>query len=387
MMQGRFLFKCAAVAMALGLLMGGCGSDKKDSKVIKIGALAESTGSNGSYGTAILNGMRLAVKEINDKGVLGKKLELVVVDTKSSADGAAKGMAKLVNDDKVQVASGIFASAGAIAASEVSEAAKVPYLATGATNPAVTVGKDGKLKPLTFRACFIDPFQGDIGARFATDTLKAKKAAIYVDNSSEYAKGLAEHFRQSFSKRDGKIVAEYGYEQKETNFQVALTKIKATAPDVLYVPGYYEEVGRIIKQARAMDLNCAIVGGDGWDSPKLPEIASVKALNNTYFTNHFSPDADSPEVKSFVVNYLKEYKQKPLACAVLGYDSVKLLADAISRAGAVDGQKVAEALANTKNFKAVTGPMSLDKNHDAVKSVVIIEYKDGRQVYKTTIEP
>ena len=387
MMRGKFLLKCAAMAMAVGLLVGGCGSSKKDSNVIRIGALAESTGSNGSYGTAILNGMRLAVKEVNEKGVLGKKLELVAVDTKSSADGAAKGMARLVNDDKVQLASGIFALAGAIAASEVSEAAKVPYLATGATNPAVTVGQDGKVKPLTFRACFIDPFQGDIGARFATDTLKAKKASIYVDSSSEYAKGLAEHFRQSFSKRDGQIVAEYSYEQKETNFQVALTKIKATAPDVLYVPGYYEEVGRIIKQARAMDLNCAIVGGDGWDSPKLPEIASVKALNNTYFTNHFSPDAESAEVKAFVVNYLKEYKQKPLACAVLGYDSVKLLADAIVRAGAVDAQKVADALAATKNFKAVTGPMSLDKNHDAVKSVVIIEYKDGRQVYKTTIEP
>ena len=387
MMRGKFLLKCAAMAMAVGLLVGGCGSSKKDSNVIRIGALAESTGSNGSYGTAILNGMRLAVKEVNEKGVLGKKLELVAVDTKSSADGAAKGMARLVNDDKVQLASGIFALAGAIAASEVSEAAKVPYLATGATNPAVTVGQDGKVKPLTFRACFIDPFQGDIGARFATDTLKAKKAAIYVDSSSEYAKGLAEHFRQSFSKRDGQIVAEYSYEQKETNFQVALTKIKATAPEVLYVPGYYEEVGRIIKQARAMDLNCAIVGGDGWDSPKLPEIASVKALNNTYFTNHFSPDAESAEVKAFVVNYLKEYKQKPLACAVLGYDSVKLLADAIVRAGAVDAQKVADALAATKNFKAVTGPMSLDKNHDAVKSVVIIEYKDGRQVYKTTIEP
>ena len=385
-MQGRFLWKCAAVAMALGLLVGGCGSSKKDSKVIKIGALAESTGSNGSYGTAILNGMRLAVKEVNEKGVLGKKLELVAVDTKSSADAAAKGMAKLVND-KVDVASGIFASASAIAASEVSEAAKVPYLATGATNPAVTVGKDGKVKPYTFRACFIDPFQGDIGARFATDTLKAKKAAIYVDSSSEYAKGLAEHFKESFSKRDGKIVAEYSYAQKETNFQVALTKIKATQPDVLYVPGYYEEVGRIIKQARAMDINCAIVGGDGWDSPKLPEIASVRALNNTYFTNHFSPDAESPEVKAFVVNYLKEYKQKPLACAVLGYDSVKLLADAMQRANSVDAQKVAEALDATKNFKAVTGSLALDRNHDAVKSVAIIEYKDGRQVYKTTIEP
>ena len=160
MMRGKFLLKCAAMAMAVGLLVGGCGSSKKDSNVIRIGALAESTGSNGSYGTAILNGMRLAVKEVNEKGVLGKKLELVAVDTKSSADGAAKGMARLVNDDKVQLASGIFASAGAIAASEVSEAAKVPYLATGATNPAVTVGQDGKVKPLTFPRLLHRPLPG-----------------------------------------------------------------------------------------------------------------------------------------------------------------------------------------------------------------------------------
>lgn len=386
-MQIKSLCKCIALTLTAGLLLAGCGGKQQESSVIKIGALAESTGSNSSYGTAIINGMRLAVKEVNEKGVLGKKIDLVVVDTKSSPTEAAKGMAYLINDEKVSAVSGIFASASALSASEVSEAAKVPFLASGATNPEVTLKKDGSVKPYTFRSCFIDPFQGDVAARFALDSLQAKQAVVFLDSSSDYSKGLAERFESYFKAKEGQIVGEFSYTQGDGDFQAKLTQIKAKDPDVIYIPGYYEEVGRIVKQARAMGINCAIIGGDGWDSPKLPELATVKALNNTYFTNHFSPDADSAEVKDFVVKYMKEYKQKPLACAVLGYDSIKLLAAAIESAGSLDADKIVQALAATKNFSAVTGSMSIDKNHDAVKSTAIIEYKDGRQVYKTTIQP
>ena len=386
-MQFKYLCKCIALTLTVGLLLAGCNGKQADNNVIKIGALAESTGSNSSYGTAIINGMRLALKEVNEKGVLGKKLELVVVDTKSSPAEAAKGMAHLINDEKVCAVSGIFASVSAVSASEVNEAAKVPFLASGATNPEVTLNKDGSVKPYTFRSCFTDPFQGDVAARFAIDNLHAKRAVVFLDSSSNYSKGLAERFVSCFKTKNGQVAAEFSYTQGNNDFQAELTKIKAQNPDVLYIPGYYEEVGRIVKQARAMGIGCTILGGDGWDSPKLPEIATVKALNNTYFTNHFSPDADSAEVKDFVVKYMKEYKQKPLACAVLGYDSIKLLAAAIERAGSLDKAKIVEALASTKNFGAVTGSMNIDKNHDAVKSMVMIEYKDGRQVYKTTIQP
>ncbi len=166
-----------------------------------------------------------------------------------------------------------------------------------------------------------------------------------------------------------------------------LTKIKASSPDVIYVPGYYEEVGKIIKQARELGINVPVVGGDGWDSSKLPEIAGAKALTNTFFTNHYSPDADSAESKAFVAAFEKEYKQKPDAPAVLGYDGVKLIADAIKRAGSPESAKVSAALANTKSFKAVTGETSLNDKHDAVKSAVIIEFKNGAQAYCTTVNP
>lgn len=386
-MQMKSWCKCIALTLTASLLLAGCGAKQQERDVIKIGALAESTGNNSSYGTAIINGMRLAVKEVNEKGVLGKKLELVVMDTKSSPAEAAKGMAYLVNDEKVSAVSGIFASASAVSASEVSEAAKIPFLVSGATNPSVTLNKDGSVKPYTFRTCFTDPFQGDVAARFAIDSLQAKRAVVFVDSSSDYSQGLAERFESYFKAKSGAIAGKFSYVQGSNDFQAELTKIKAQQPDVLYIPGYYEEVGRIVKQARSMGITCAILGGDGWDSPKLPEIATVKALNNTYFTNHFSPDADTAEVKDFVVKYMKEYKQKPLACAVLGYDSIKLLAAAMESAGSPDAAKLADVLAKMKNFAAVTGSMSIDKNHDAVRSTVIIEYKDGRQVYKTTIQP
>ena len=308
-------------------------------------------------------------------------------DTKSEPAEAANAMSKLISQDKVPMVTGIFTSSSAIAACNISETSKIPFLAIGATNPAVTVGKDGKTKPNTFRVCFIDPLQGTVGANFVLNELKAKKAAIYVDNSSDYAKGLADFFKQAYTAKGGSIVAEEAYLQKDTDFKAVLTKIKAAAPDVLYVPGYYEEVGKIVKQSRELGINCAIVGGDGWDSPKLAEIAGAAALNNTFFTNHYSPDSDSAESKAFVATFEKEYQQKPDAPAVLGYDGIKLLADAMKRAGSTDSAKVAAALADTKSFKAVTGETSLNDKHDAVKSAVIIELKDGKQAYRATVKP
>ena len=238
-----------------------------------------------------------------------------------------------------------------------------------------------------FRSCFIDPFQGTVGANFVSNELKAKTAALYIDNSSDYSKGLADFFKKSFTANGGSIVIEEAYLQKDTDFKAVLTKIKAANPEVIYVPGYYEEVGKIVKQARELGIDVPIVGGDGWDSPKLPEIAGATALNNTYFTNHYSADADSAESKAFVTAFEKEYNQKPDAPAVLGYDGIKLLADAIKRAGSAEPAKVAKALAETKAFNAVTGSLGLNDKHDAVKSVTIIEFKDGKQAYRTTVKP
>ncbi len=389
-MRGKLFKTMAAAICAASILITGCGGSDKGSSAdtIKIGAIGEMTGGNASYGTSMMRGFNLAAKEINAAGgVDGKKIVIVEADTKSEPAEAANAMSKLINQDKVSFVSGIFTSSSAIAACNISETAKVPYLAVGATNPAVTVAKDGSTKPNTFRVCFIDPFQGTVGANFVTNELKAKTAAIYIDNSSDYSKGLADFFKKSFVANGGSIVAEEAYLQKDTDFKAVLTKIKATNPEIIYVPGYYEEVGKIIKQARELGITVPIVGGDGWDSPKLPEIAGADALNNTFFTNHYSPDADSAESKAFVAAFEKEYNQKPDAPAVLGYDALKLMVDAIKRAGAADPAKVSKALAETKSFNAVTGALALNDKHDAVKSVTIIKFQDGKQAYCSTVNP
>ena len=380
-MRGKLLATAISAMLAVSVVASGCGGGSKASDEIKIGVVGEMTGSNATYGTSMVNGMKLAVKEINDKGgVNGKKINLVVADDKSEPAEAANAMSKLINQDKTPVVMGIFTSSNAIAAANVSEAAKVPFLAIGATNPKVTLDeKTGKVKPNTFRVCFIDPFQGTVGANFVLNELKLKKAVVFVDNSSDYSKGLASFFKQAYTSKGGEIVGEEAYLQKDTDFKAVLTKIKTMNPEVLYVPGYYEEVGKIVKQARELGMNLPIVGGDGWDSPKLAEIAGAGPLNNTFFTNHYSPDDTSEASKAFVDAYVKAYNQKPDAPAVLGYDGARLIADAISRAGGTDAAKVAKAIAETKNYKAVTGDTSLNETHDAVKSAVIIEFKDGKQ--------
>ena len=388
-MRGKLLATAISAMLAVSVVASGCGGGSKASDEIKIGVVSEMTGSNATYGTSVVNGMKLALKEVNDKGgVNGKKVSIVVADSKSEPAEAANAMSKLVNQDKTPVVMGIFTSSSAIAAANVSESAKVPFLAIGATNPKVTLDdKTGKVKPNTFRVCFIDPFQGTVGANFVLNELKLKKAVVFVDNSSDYSKGLASFFKQAYTSKGGEIVGEEAYLQKDTDFKAVLTKIKTMNPEVLYVPGYYEEVGKIVKQARELGMNLPIVGGDGWDSPKLAEIAGAASLNNTFFTNHYSPDDTSEASKAFVDAYVKAYNQKPDAPAVLGYDGARLIADAISRAGGTDAAKVAKAIAETKNYKAVTGDTSLNETHDAVKSAVIIEFKDGKQAYRATVKP
>ena len=347
------------------------------------------TGGNATFGTSAANGAKMAIKEANAKGgVLGKQIQGIYADNKSEPSESANAMTKLLTQDRVVAVTGIFSSSNAIAASSVAEANKVPFLAVGATNPKVTVDeKNGKVKENTFRICFIDPFQGTVGANFVLDTLKLKKAVILVDNSSDYSKGLSAFFKDAFTKGGGAIVAEEAYLQKDQDFKTILTKVKALNPDVIYVPGYYEEVGKIVKQARELGMNQPVVGGDGWDSPKLVEVGTADALNNTFFTNHYSPDDTSEASKAFVEAYKKEYGQAPDAMAVLSYDATNVLLDAIKRADSTDPEKIRVALAATKNYPAVTGATTLNDGHDAVKIAVIIEMKDGKQMYKATVKP
>ena len=388
-MRKGFLKAAATALMSVIVAASVAGCGGSSSKEIKIGLLNEMTGGNATIGTAAANGAKLAIKEINaNGGLLGKQIKAVVADNKSEPSEAANAMTKLLTQDKVVAVTGTFSSSNAIAAASVAEANKTPYLVAGATNPKVTVDEKTKnVKKYIYRVCFIDPFQGTVAANFAAKDLKVKKAAMLVDNSSDYSKGLAEFFEAAFTKEGGTIVANEAYLQKDTDFKATLTKIKSKDMDILYVPGYYEEVGKIVKQAREMGITVPIVGADGWDSPKLGEIASASALNNTYFTNHYSVEDTSPKAQAFVEAYTKEYGQKPEALAVLGYDAVYVLADAIKRANSTDSAKIIEALAVTKDFPAISGVTTINKTHDADKNAVVIEMKDGKQVFKTSIKP
>jgi branched-chain amino acid transport system substrate-binding protein len=382
--------KLAVVSMVVLLMTGiltGCGDSA--SKDIRIGVLNEMTGGNATFGTSSANGAKMAIKEANAKGgILGKQIQAVIADNKSEPSESANAMTKLATQDKVVAVTGIFSSSNAIAASNVAEASKLPYIAIGATNPKVTVDdKSGKVKDYTFRVCFIDPFQGTVGANFVLNTLKLNKAVMLVDSSSDYSKGLADFFKSAFTAGGGSVLAEESYLQKDQDFKTILTKVKALNAEVIYVPGYYEEVGKIVKQARELGITAPIVGGDGWDSPKLVEIGGAAALNNTYFTNHYSSGDTSPASQAFVEAYKKEYGQAPDAMAVLSYDGTNVLIDAIKRANSVEPGKIREALAATKDYLAITGATTLNNTHDAVKNAVIIEMKDGKQIFKATVKP
>lgn len=374
------------LVLALGLA-AGCGNNA--SSDLKIGMVYELTGNTATYGTSAANGTKLAFKEINAAGgVLGKQIQIVTADNKGEPSESTNAMTKVITQDKVVAVTGFTVSSCGIAGSSVAEGNKIPFVAAATVNPKVTVdGNTGKVKNYTFRACFIDSFQGAVGAQFALNTLKAKKISILTDSSSDYSKGLTQIFKESFTKNGGQIVGEEAYLQKDQDFKPVLTKLKSQNPDVLYIPGYYEDVGKIIKQAREIGMNMPILGSDAWDSPKLAEIGGSQALNNTYFTNFYSIEDSNPVSNAFVEAYKKEYGQVPDSMAAMGYDAARLLVDAIKRANSTDAAKITKALTETKDFASVSGPMYLNDTHDAVRGVVIVEMKDGKQVYKETIKP
>ncbi|WP_462371497.1 ABC transporter substrate-binding protein [Phascolarctobacterium succinatutens] len=386
----KLLSVLAVGAMFMSALTGcGGGSKGADGDTIKVGGLLEMTGGSASFGISGKNGIDLALKKINEKGVLGgKKLSLVVADTKSEASEATNGMQKLISQDKVVAVIGPNQSSAVIASGAINNGAKVVDITPMGTNPDVTVDpKTKQVKPYSFRTCFIDPFQGTVMASFASNELKVKRAAIYIDNTSDYAKGLAQFFKENFVKNGGQVVIEEAYLQKDTDFKSTLTKIKAAKPDFIYIPGYYQEVGLIVKQAREMGITVPMAGGDGWDSAKLPEIAGKAALENTFFSSLYSPDDTSDLNKEFVAEYKKAYNTNPDVFAALAYDSTLLVAKAIEDAGSADPAKIGEAMAKIKGFKGVSGEVTFNEQHNPIKSAVIIEHKDGKQTFKTKVNP
>ena len=382
----------ASAALLAGLALSplaGCKNDSGSSNEILIGHVASLNGDTATFGTSADEGIKLAVEEINAAGgVLGKKIVIKTEDDRSLPDEAKTAANKLITRDKVVALLGEIASSRSLAMAPEAQAAGVPMLSPGSTNPKVTEVGD-----YVFRACFIDPFQGTAMANFGMRDLKLKKFAILYPVNSDYGVGLRDFFKEAAAKGGGEIVAELGYTEKsDVDFRSQLTKIKGASPEAIFISGYYTEAALIAQQARELGIHVPLLGGDGWDSPKLVEVGK-SAIEGCYFSNHYSPDEDRPGVKAFVEAYKKKFKNPdgspkvPDAMAILAYDSAKLMADAIKRAGGTDGAKIRDALAATKDFPGASGMITIDENRNAKKPIVILKIENGQFKYVSTVQP
>ncbi len=378
-MKKKITVLLAVCLLVTGLTACGNKTGSANANEIKIGINYELSGDVASYGQSSVDGIIMAIDEINAAGgINGKKLVPVKYDNKSEPAEAITLANKLISQDDVLAILGPATSGSFKSEISVAEKKKVPVISGSATADDVTVDKAGK-KEYAFRICYTDSFQGTAMANFASQNLTAKKAVIIKDNSSDYAKGLAENFIKTFTAAGGTIVGEEAYVAKDKDFNAILTKVKGLDFDVIYLPGYYQEAGLIIKQARALGIDKPVLGADGFDSPDLAKLAGDKALTKVYFTNHYSSLDKDPAVAKFIDDFKKKYNREPDAFNALGYDLAKFLADGISRSKSVDREALKEALASTKDFSSVTGSFSIDENHNPVKSIVVIGLENGVQ--------
>ena len=349
---------------------------------IRIGGVGPVTGEAATFGISTKNGMAMAVEEWNAAGGIfnGRRARLIFEDDKGDPAEGATVYTKLIQQDSVVAIVGTVMSKVTLAGAPIAQAAGIPMISPTSTNEKVTLVGDN-----IFRACFIDPFQGTVGAAFAFNDLKARNAAAIFDIGNDYTKGLAENFRATFQKLGGKVVAYEGHPSGATDFKAQLTKIIGNKPDVLYIPDYYNDVGLIAKQARELGFTGPLVGGDGWDSPDLVKIGG-SAVENGFFTNHYSAEDVRPIVQDFVKKYTAKFGAQPDALAALAYDAMNIMLNAIKTAGSTRGTAIKAALKAT-DLNVVSGRVTFDANRNPIKSAVIIEIKNGKQVYKTTVNP
>ena len=391
------LFSAAAFALTFsgcanktaGTSPGGDGSSA--SSPIVIGEFASMTGAQATFGSSTDKGVQLAAAEINKAGGIdGHQVAIHLENDEGQPDAAATAVKKLITEDKAIAILGEVASKNSIAAAPFCNSNKVPMISPSSTNPKVT-----QTGPYIFRVCFIDPFQGTVAAKFVTGTLKAKTAAILYDKTSDYSNGLQDFFQKAFVAQGGKVLLVRTYQAGDPDFRSSLTTIKAANPDILYVPGYYNEVGTIARQARQLGIAAPLVGGDGWESPKLIEGAGGPggALEGCYFTDHSALDERDPVVKKFVESYkAANGGQSPDALTGQGYDAAGVLFAAIKTAGKPDGgdynsdafrAKLRDAIAATAGYKGATGDITLDADRNAKKAAVVLQIKGSN--YKNVI--
>jgi branched-chain amino acid transport system substrate-binding protein len=362
----RSLLACAAAA----LVAAACA---KSEDAIVIGEVGSMTGPEATFGQSTHKGIQLAIDELNAKGgIKGKKLRLRSVDDQGKPEEAVSAMTSLITRDKVVAVLGEVASKISLQMAPKAQALKVPMISPSSTNVRVTQVGD-----YIFRVCFIDPFQGEVMARFAKEKLGATQVAILRDVASDYSTGLADAFTKTFTALGGSVVVDESYHKGDVDFRAMLTKIKAASPQALFVPGYYNDVGLIATQARQLGLEAPLLGGDGWDSEKLYELGG-KALEGSYFSNHYSVDDPAPRIQAFVAAYKAKFAgQAPDGLAAAGYDAMGVLAAALARAPDTQGPALRDAIAATKDFDGVTGRISIDANRNAVKAAVVLKVAAG----------
>lgn len=383
-------FALTLVSLASVALLAACGevsttgnsgsaSGTEIGKTLKIGFNFEETGDVASYGTAEQKGAKLAVDEINKAGgVDGKQIEITDKDNKSELSEASTVSTNLVTQAKVNAIIGPATSGGTGAAITNAAKASVPLITPSGTQDDLTKGQD-----YLFRTTFIDSFQGKILSKYVTDNLKAKKVVLYYDNSSDYAKGIAKAFQEEYK---GEIVATETFASKDTDFQAALTKFKGKDFDALVVPGYYTEAGKIVNQARGIGIDKPIVGGDGFNSEEFISQATPAAATNVYYVSGYSTSGDmTAKAKKFLEAYKAKYNEEPSMFSALAYDSVYMVAEASK--GAKNSVDIKENLAKLKDFEGVTGSITMDKNHNPVKSALMIGLKDGKVDTVETVKP
>ena len=376
------LWLVATLVISFACERRGAGGTDGESGPVRVGYYGDLTGATSSFGQSTKNGVDLAADEINkSRGINGRQIEIITEDDQGEPNKAATVVTKLINQDRVHALLGEVASSNTLAAAPKAQESQVPMITPSSTNPAVTQVGD-----YIFRVCFIDPFQGEVMAKFAANNLKAKRAAILYDFNSDYSRGLQQFFKKSFTALGGEVVEEKSYTQGDRDFSGQLTAIRSANPDVIYVPGYYGQVGVIANQTRQLGIKAPLLGGDGWDAPQLWELGG-DALNDSYISNHYSVDDPSPAIKKFVADYRARYNVVPDALAALGYDAMKVLADAIRRAGTTDRQKLRDAIAQTNDFAGVTGLITINSERNAVKPAVVLRLENSRFVYETTIYP
>lgn len=384
---GLFLLSACSAGPTGGSASGGTakGGGNTASDSIKIGLNLELSGAVAAYGTAEKDGVQLAVDEINaDGGILGKKIEIVSKDNKSDNNESATVTANLTTNDKVVAIIGPATSGATKAALPNVTKAQVPLVTPSGTDDAITVQGE-TVQEYVFRSCFQDSFQGTILAKYASDNLKAQKAVILGDNSSDYAIGLSKSFKDSYQ---GEVVLEENFTEGDKDFQAVLTKIKKTDFDVLFIPGYYTEAGLIIKQARELGMDQPIIGADGFGDEKMVQTAGAENVSNVYYTGHFSTKAPANDkVAPFIAAFKEKFGKEPSAFNALAYDAVYMIKQAIEDQDSADSTKISAGLAKLKDFEGVTGKITMDKNHNPEKSVVVLGLTEGKETSADAVNP